>query len=79
MYKKNLRRFFMDCKNTLDAKQDNGMESIAYTVEDVALLLKISYQTAKKLVRNGDIKSIKLGRQYRIPKQEIDKMMQLGG
>jgi|YelNatPaOPRAMG01_1025707.scaffolds.fasta_scaffold464132_2 excisionase family DNA binding protein len=69
----------MDCKNTLDAKQDNGMESIAYTVEDVALLLKISYQTAKKLVRNGDIKSIKLGRQYRIPKQEIDRMMQLGG
>lgn len=69
----------MDYKNTLDVRQGNGMESIAYTVEDVALLLKISYQTAKKLVRNGDIKSIKLGRQYRIPKQEIDRMMQLGG
>jgi excisionase family DNA binding protein len=66
----------MNDVNVAKQEQEN-ITAVAYDVEEVALLLKISYQTVMKLIKKGDIKAIRLGKQYRVPKSEIDKL--LGG
>jgi len=66
----------MNDVNVVKQEQEN-ITAVAYDVEEVALLLKISYQTVMKLIKKGDIKAIRLGKQYRVPKSEIDKL--LGG
>jgi len=38
------------------------------TVSDVAEILKVGRNTAYKLVKDGQIKSHKIGRVYRVPK-----------
>ena len=40
-------------------------------VEDLMPILGIGRNTAYELVRSGQIRSIKIGRQIRIPKQEV--------
>jgi len=66
----------MNDVNVAKQEQEN-ITAVAYDVEEVALLLKISYQTVMKLIKKGDIKAIRLGKQYRVPKSEIDRL--LGG
>lgn len=41
------------------------------TVDDLMIMLDIGRNTAYNLLRNGDIKSIKIGRVYKIPKQFV--------
>lgn len=41
------------------------------TVRDLARLLMVGINTAYRLLRNGEIRSIKVGRQYRIPRSSI--------
>ena len=41
------------------------------TVDELCEVLNIGKNTAYKLLKNGDIKSIKIGRIYRIPKKSI--------
>ena len=40
-------------------------------VEDLMPILKIGRNTAYELVRSGQMKSIRVGRQIRIPKSEV--------
>ena len=40
-------------------------------VEDLMPILGIGRNTAYELVRSGQIKSIRIGRQIRVPKQEV--------
>ena len=40
-------------------------------VEDLMPILGIGRNTAYELVRSGQIRSVKIGRQIRIPKQEV--------
>jgi len=68
----------MNDVNVAKQEQEN-ITTVAYDVEEVALLLKISYQTVMKLIKKGDIKAVKLGKQYRVPKSEIDKLLSVGG
>jgi excisionase family DNA binding protein len=68
----------MNDVNVAKQEQEN-ITAVAYDVEEVALLLKISYQTVMKLIKKGDIKAIRLGKQYRVPKSEIDKLLSVGG
>ena len=42
----------------------------------MAKILNVSYLTALKVVKKGDIKMIKVGRQYKIPCAEIEKLLQ---
>ncbi len=51
------------------------METI-YTTEQVAELLQIHPLTVLKYIKGGRLKSIKLGRVYRIRESELDAFLQ---
>jgi len=58
----------------------NGEQKI-YNVEEAANLLRLSYRTIIRLIKKGNIRAAKLGRQYRISQDEIQRLLQqqLGG
>ena len=43
------------------------------TVDELCEVLNIGKNTAYRLLKNGDIKSIKIGRIYKIPKKNVKK------
>ena len=45
-------------------------------VEDLMPILKIGRNTAYELVRSGQMKSIRVGRQIRIPKSEVFRFLE---
>jgi excisionase family DNA binding protein len=47
------------------------METLTYSVEDVAKLLGIARNNAYERVRAGDIPSIRMGRRYLIPRERF--------
>ncbi len=42
------------------------------TLEQLAEYLQVSYQTARKMVINKEIRSVKIGRSYRVRKEDVD-------
>lgn len=46
-------------------------DSLTISVEQAARMLGISYYLAQKLVRNGEIPSIRFGKIIRVPKAKI--------
>ena len=48
-------------------------------VEQMSQLLKISKKTAYRLLRTGSISSIKVGREYKIPKLNIIRYLRITG
>lgn len=46
-----------------------------YTPHEVAEILRLSYPTVYKLIKNGDIEAIKLGAHYRVPASAIENMI----
>ena len=42
-------------------------KSLTFTVEDLMKMLNIGRNSAYELVRSGEIRSVKIGRCYRIP------------
>ena len=46
------------------------------TVEQVAELLQIHWQTVLNYIKNGKLKAVKLGKGYRISKEELDIFIQ---
>ena len=46
-----------------------------YTAHEVAEILRLSYPTVYKLIKNGDIEAVKLGAHYRVPKSAIENMI----
>lgn len=48
------------------------MEDIEFfTVEEVCEILNLSNQTIRKLIKEGKIKAVKLGRVYRVPRASL--------
>ncbi len=47
------------------------MESLTYSVDEVAALLGIARNNAYERVRSGDIPSIRIGRRYLIPRERF--------
>jgi len=45
------------------------------TTQEALKLLKIDRKTLYKLLQNGDLPAIKLGSQWRIPLEEIEKLV----
>jgi len=43
-----------------------------YTVEQVAELLQVHWQTVLNYIKSGKLKALRLGKGYRIPKSELD-------
>lgn len=44
-----------------------------YTVEQVAELLQVHWQTVLNYIKGGKLEAVKLGRGYRIPQEALDK------
>ena len=46
------------------------------TVEELCEVLRIGKNTAYKLLKSGEIKSIKIGKVYKIPKKSVKKYLE---
>lgn len=45
---------------------------LAYKVEELIPILRIGRNTAYELVRSGQIRSVRIGRTYRIPREALE-------
>lgn len=45
------------------------------TVEQVAELLQVHWQTVLNYIKGGKLRAVKLGKGYRIEKQEVDRFI----
>lgn len=54
------------------------MDSICdvLTVKELAKLLRVGINNAYRLVREGTIKSVRVGRQYRIPRSAVQQYLE---
>ena len=43
-----------------------------YTLDEVSVMLKVVYLTVYRWVRTGKLKAYKVGKQYRISKEQLD-------
>lgn len=50
------------------------MEVIFYSVQEVAEILALSEQTIRKLIHEGKLEALRLGRTYRIPYESLIKL-----
>lgn len=53
----------------------DGSNPLALRVEEMAHILSISRNSAYELVRSGQIRAVKVGRIYRIPKSALDEFL----
>lgn len=53
----------------------DNTKSLVLRVEDLTSLLSIGRNTAYELVRCGKIRSIRVGKQYRIPREALDEYL----
>lgn len=51
------------------------MESMVYNIQETAELLKISKDKVYELVRQGQIKCIRMGKAIRVPKKYIEEFI----
>lgn len=50
----------------------NNLEDEFYTIDETARILKLSNQTIRKMLKENKIAYIKIGRNYRISKNELN-------
>ncbi len=48
---------------------------VYYTTEQVAILLAVKAKTVRSWIEHGEIRAVKLHRQWRIPTGEIDRLL----
>ncbi len=53
-------------------KRLTTMSDSFYSLEDVARILQISVATVRKLVANGDIPAIRIGKQWRVTREAFE-------
>jgi excisionase family DNA binding protein len=47
-----------------------------YTLEEVADMLRVSVETVRRLVLSGEIEAKRVGRQYRISQENLNKYLE---
>lgn len=52
------------------------MQDEFYTLQEVAEMLKISYMTVFRWVKNDKLKSVKIGKQHRVKKEVLEKFIE---
>ncbi len=50
-------------------------EEIVYTILEAAKLLKVSDDTIRRLIKSGELEAVKVGNQWRIKKESLDKLL----
>ena len=69
-------RFWESVLLNLALLQNKNVRSdTMYTVTEVAKKFSVSRQTVLKWINNGKIKAVKVVKVYRIPKEEIDRLI----
>ena len=48
---------------------------IIYTIPEVAKKLRVNQTTVSRLIHRGELKAYKIGRIYRITKEEVDRFL----
>ena len=48
-----------------------------YTIDEVAKMLKVAYLTVYRWIQAGKLEAVKLGKQYRISKTQLNKFMKI--
>ena len=46
-----------------------------YTIQEAADLLKVHHNTVRSWIKSGQIRAVKIGRSYRIPKSQTESRM----
>lgn len=54
---------------------DDRQQEQVYTVAEVARILKVSEQVVRQLVLSGELRSKKIGRQYRVTREMLDEYL----
>ncbi len=49
--------------------------AVTYTIAEYAMALKISQQTVRRAIANGEIPTIRFGRSVRIPASALDAVL----
>ena len=67
------------CRDTRGKKGEGRMVTVAtepefYTVKEVADRLRVSAKTIYRLVERGELRAIRLGDVYRIPREEFEAL-----
>ncbi len=55
-----------------------AMQEQVYSIDEAAKLLKVNPMTIRRMIQRGEIRASKVGKQYRIPRSEIDKFLDGG-
>jgi putative molybdopterin biosynthesis protein len=48
---------------------------MVYTLEEVADILKVSVSTVRNLIKRGELKTVRVGVQLRVKKEELDRFL----
>lgn len=59
----------------MNRRTDDMIHSVP-TVKELAALLRIGINNAYQLVRDGTIRSVRVGRQYRVPRRAVDEYLE---
>lgn len=51
------------------------LESLVYTLDETAELLKVSRSTVRNLIRRGELHPVKIGNSVRITAEELHKIL----
>ena len=51
-------------------------DDVVYTIAELAKLLKVSEKTVRTLIDAGDIEAFKVGNQWRITREALDRFKQ---
>lgn len=57
---------------------DNPISEIRFlTIAEVAAMIRVSRMTVYRLVHNGELPAIRVGRSFRIPQQAVNDYLQV--
>jgi len=59
----------------INVREDPMTEEIVYTILEAANLLKVSDDTIRRLIKSGELDAVKVGNQWRIKKESVDKLL----
>ncbi len=54
------------------------MQEQVYTIDEAAEALRVHPDTIRRMIRKGELRYSRVGRQYRIPQSEIDRLLHGG-
>jgi excisionase family DNA binding protein len=61
---------------TLSTSNGQRLSDIRFmTVEEVALIMRISKMTVYRLIHTGELEAVQVGRSFRVPEQAVDQYL----